>query len=377
MVLSLALVGYGAWLNYSDENQIARRMDNRAIQLTGAKASYRELQTVIPLPAVRFSSTNMADAIALTDGRVGDWLVHKNTHVNKGDVLVSMANEQIPLKIQQANSAVQKAEAVLANAYSSYQRQERLKAKNATSQEKYEAALSQYLAAKEALKEAQAQREQYNVQKNWLAVRAPVDGDVLLVYQRTGTYVQPGTPLALVGNFDKLTFSLNLPDINVRNMAVGDSFYLTLPDNLSLNKAYDTNYGVGNQGWEQKIHGVLTEIVPDLSEPADVRRTVWEIDNRTRIIEPMTYTELTLFIDKKRRCLTVPMSAMVDSAHDKVYVVDSEGILHTKNIVAGANDGTYIEICEGLAEGDVVVIDNPEGLADGLKTEVILEGSED
>jgi hypothetical protein len=77
MVLALGLVGYGAWLNYSDENQIANRMDNRVIQLSTAKAEYRDIHPTVSLPAVRFSSNNMADAIALTDGRITNWLVEK------------------------------------------------------------------------------------------------------------------------------------------------------------------------------------------------------------------------------------------------------------------------------------------------------------
>ena len=139
MVLALGLVGYGAWLNYSDENQIANRMDNRVIQLSTAKAEYRDIHPTVSLPAVRFSSDNMADAIALTDGRITNWLVEKNAPVHKGDILVSLINEQIPLKIQQSSSTVSRAEAQLAQAYSAYQRQGRLMKKQATSQEKYEA----------------------------------------------------------------------------------------------------------------------------------------------------------------------------------------------------------------------------------------------
>ncbi|MBR3457432.1 MAG: hypothetical protein IKH16_04670, partial [Selenomonadaceae bacterium] len=44
LALALALVGYGAWLNYSDENQIARRMEERALQLTGTRVQMRELR---------------------------------------------------------------------------------------------------------------------------------------------------------------------------------------------------------------------------------------------------------------------------------------------------------------------------------------------
>ena len=59
-ILAVALVAYGTWLNVSDENQIARRMDERALTLTGAKVQKRLLHPTIALDAARLYSENMA-----------------------------------------------------------------------------------------------------------------------------------------------------------------------------------------------------------------------------------------------------------------------------------------------------------------------------
>jgi RND family efflux transporter MFP subunit len=326
------------------------------------------------MEAVRFASDNMTDAVALTNGRIQNWYVGKNSAVHKGDILLSMNNEQIPLKIQQSNSSVRKAEAVLAQAYSAYQRQCRLIAKKATSQEKYEAAEAQYLAAQEALHEAEAQRAQNVLQQEWLNVTSPVDGEVLIIYQREGAAVQAGMPVALVGNFDRLKFSLNLADADTRHLQVGDKALLTFPDRWTMGKAYDTDYGAGNQGWNQKVSAQLLEVVPPLSEPADVRRAVWEVDNRTRLLEPMTYTGVTMQMSQSYHCLTVPLKAMVDAARNKVFVIDENGILHLKEVTVGSDDGKNVEIYSGLSAGDIVVVDSMEGLAEGMKAEIILEG---
>ena len=153
ILMALAIVAWGAWLNYSDENQIANRMDNRRVEVTAAKTVRRQFAPTISLDAVRFSSSSMADAVALTDGRILSWHVNKNDKVYKGQNLVDMVNESIPLKIQQAESAISRAEAMLTQAHNSYQRQGRLKARRATSQEKYEEAEAQYMAAQGALRQ--------------------------------------------------------------------------------------------------------------------------------------------------------------------------------------------------------------------------------
>lgn len=372
--MALAIVAWGAWLNYSDENQIANRMDNRRVEVTAAKAARREFAPTISLDAVRFVSDNMTDAVALTDGRILSWQVEKNEKVSKGQNLVEMVNESIPLKIQQAESAISRAEAMMTQARNSYQRQGRLKARRATSQEKYEEAEAQYMAAQGALREAQAQRDQYLVQQGWLSVKAPLDGEVLLIYQQAGAQVQAGTPIALVGDFSQLTFSLNLSDRDARHLQLGQNIYLAFAERKLTGKAYDTDYGVGNKERGMEIKAVLREIVPDLSEPADIRRTVWAVDNRARLLEPMLYTGVTMRTGQSYEALTVPLAAMIDKAHDKVFVLDAEGIIHLRTVKAGADDKKYIEIYDGLVEGDTVIVGNLDGLEDGMKVDAEVEG---
>ena len=375
-LMAVAIVGWGAWLNYSDEHQIVSRMNNRAVEVNAVRAARRELTPVIPLDAVRFSSDTITDAVALTEGTIIRWYTGKNKAVHEGDIIAEMMNESIPLKIQQAESAISRAEAALAQAYNSYQRQERLLARRATSKEKYEAAEAQYLAAQGSLREAQVQREQCLVQQGWLSVKAPLDGEVLIIYQREGAHVQAGTPVALVGDFSWLKFSLNMDDVNARHLQEGQTGFLRFPDRKMMAKAYDTDYGAGNKERGMEIKAVLKEIVPPLSEPADLRRTVWAVDNRTSILEPMTYNGVTMRMGMSYEALAVPLSAMVDKSRDKVFVVDENNIVHERTVKTGVLDDKYIEILSGLAEGEVVITGNLDGLEDGMKADVEMDGED-
>ena len=377
LVLALALVGYGAWLNFSDENQIARRMEERALQLTGAKAQKRALRPAMALDTVRLYSEKMTDAVALTDGRITRWAVGKNTPVRAGDLLLTMSNEQIPARIQQAASGVRRAEAVLAQAVNSYHRQERLLARRATSQEKYEEAEAQYLAASEALTEAQAQHEQLLIMQDWLNVHSPVDGDVLIVYQHEGAYVQAGMPVALVGDFSKLQFNTTLGDADTRYLSLGTKAVLRFQDATTLEKAYGTGYAAGNHGANPEVRATLVDIQPPPGQPADIRRAVWEIDNRSRIFEPMTYTGVTLETELPHTCLTVPRLALLDSKMDTVFVVDTDGIVHRRTVTAGASDAQSVEIVSGLSEGEVVAVGRLDGLAEGQRVDIVMQKGEE
>ena len=376
--LSFILVGYGAWLNYSDEDQIARSMDSRRVELSAARVMKRDFLPIFRLDAVRFSSDNMTDAVALTDGRIVRWHVGKNTNVTKDQLLVTMSNENLPIRIQEVESSISRGEAMLAQTYSSYQRQTRLLARRATSQEKYEEAEAQYLAAQSALKQALAQKEQLLVQQDWLNVVSPLTGEVLIIYQQEGAYVQAGTPVALVGDFSSLHFSLNLSDMDIRHLTVGQQSMLTFPEHSRLTaKPYDTDYAASNDGLRQRIKATLANIEPPLDEPADIRRTVWDVDNRSGFLEPMLYGGVTMQALTPYKAMTVPLAAMRNKAHNKVFVIDAEGVIHSRMVTAGANDGKYIEIFDGISEGEQVVVGSFEGLEDGMKVDAeLMEGEQ-
>ena len=371
-ILAIALVGYGTWLNVSDENQIARRMDERALTLTGAKAQKRSLHPTIEMDAVRLYSENMADAVALIDGRIIEWYVKKNSAVQKGDTLLRLENDQVLLQIQQATANVRRSEAALAQAFNTYRRQELLLKDNATSKEKYDAAKAQYEAAEETLVEAEAQRDMYYVQEARQRVTSPVDGKVLLIYQREGSYVQGGVPLALIGDFDRLLFSTTMNNKHAQYLFVGERVTLKIPAQ-AMKKAFDTEYAPGNKGNDETIVAVVREITPPISEPAGIRRVICEIDNRAGVLEPLTYNKVSVQAERSAECLSVPISAMTDSSRTEVFMVRPDGTIERREVETGTNDGTYIEIRSGLSEGDVVVVENFDGLENDMRVQVTIE----
>ena len=372
LIFAVAMIGYGAWLNKSGEHQITERMENRTIPLQGAKVQVRDMHPTLFLETVNLYSDEMADAVALIDGRIEGVFVSKNSKVQREQVIFSLVNDEIPLKIQQADSSIAKAEAQLANAKNNYARYTRLRERNATSVEKFDKADASYFASEAALKEAQTIKEQLLVQSARQDVKAPIDGEILILYKQQGSYVQAGTPIALVGNFSRLFFSLPADDKHVQRLSVGDRAKLSFTNNQILRKAYDTEFAAGNRGDAQVFDVTVKEIVPPLNEPASLRKIVFEIDNRVGLLEQQAYTGVVLKTMHSMRLLTVPLAAMIDSSRSAVFVVTPENTLERRAVSTGADDGNYIEILWGVREGETVVTSASEGLKDGMKVTVTL-----
>ncbi len=377
LLFSGVMIAYGAWLNQTGENQITERMANRTIPLQGAKVQVRDFYPRIEMETVNLYSEEMADAVALIDGRIDQIFVSKNSNVRRGQVIFSLVNDDIPLKIQQADSSIAKAEAQLANARNNYARYKRLMDRDATSKEKFDEAEAAFFATEAALKEAQTVKEQLLVQSARQDVIAPIDGEILILYKQQGAYVQAGTPLALVGNFSRLFFSMPIDDKHAKRLAVGDSAELSFTSSQILRKAYDTEYAAGNRGDAEIFSVHVRDIMPPLNEPATLRKIVWEVDNRVGLLEQQAYSGAVLRSSRSRKLLAVPLDAMTDSNHNAVFVVTPQNTIERRIVKTGADDGEYIEILTGLSEGETVITSASEGLEDGMKVTVTLIGGGD
>ena len=370
LIFAVAIIGYGTWLNKSDENKISDRMENRTIPLQGTKAAVREIHPKIILPTINLYSEEMADAVALIDGRIENLFVSKNSLVQRGQIIFSLVNDEIPLKIKQAESSIARAEAQLANAKNNYARYTRLLERDATSREKFDEAEANYFAAEAALQEAQTVKEQLLVQSARQDVTAPIDGEILIIYRQQGSYVTAGTPIALVGNFSKLFFSMPVNDKSAQQLAESDGAELSFTNSQILRKAYDTEYAAGNKGDEQIFFVRLKEISPPLNEPATLRKIVWEVDNRVGLLEQQAYSGAILKSSSVRKSLTVPLAAMTDSKRNAVFVVTAEKTLELRSVQTGSDDGNFIEILSGLSEGETVITSAADGLEVGMKVTV-------
>lgn len=374
LVLSLGLIAWGSYLNVSGENTIAARMDNRRLALTGARAGLRELAPKITIDEAKLTSKEMADAVALVDGRITATLVNVNDKVSYGTALFTLTNDDLPLKLKQADSAILRAEAELTRAQNSYNRYSRLIGYNATSREKLDEAEASYRAALATRDAAITEREQVEVQMGRQTVTAPLAGSVILTYRNTGSYVTAGTALALIGNYDTLYFTVSLPAAEAQTLAVGSTLDLLVHETgVSASGASAHSESGGDAGEMEQLTATVERITPTLAEAAPRYEVEVRIENPGLKLKPQTYRHIHLQVPREVRCLAVPVAAMLDSRRDSLFVVDAAGRLTRREVVAGITDGRYIEIVSGLEAGDVVVTSSTDGLEEGMVADITLE----
>ena len=217
-------------------------------------------------------------------------------------------------------------------------------------------------------------------QKEWLVTRSnrqtvtsPIAGEVLTLYKKVGAYVTVGTPVALVGDFRTLRFTVPIDERETRRISLGQESLFSVYGNEALQKSYGAEYQGGNLGGNQVFTARIIKITPNLSEKASIRQVVWEVDNSSGILEPGMYSRVEMRPKLKFSCLTIPLAALTDESRSTVAVTDEEGRLSIRQIETGEADKEYIEVTEGLNEDDVVIVSDTRGLKEGTLVEVSIE----
>lgn len=374
IVVSLLMVGYGAFLNYKSEKIIDVQMSNRKLKLEGSKVKERIILPVWEKESLRLSAGNMIDAISRLEGTVEEVFVKENDMVKKGQPICRIMNEEIQLKISQVDVSIAKAQAMLVKYEHSYDRYKRLLAYGAVSQERYDEAIANYKAAMAEVAQLKMEKQQYELQKERLLVTSPLEGEVLMLYKTQGSFTQAGNSVALIGDFSKLQFTEVVTEQELERLGPLHVPGELIFDKNDLDKVYATGYKKGNKGADQRFGVSVIAVDPSPKVAANMRTIRWEVDNTSGLLEPKRYQNVKVMAIRERQGLTIPQTALLDNKKDTVYVwkptEGKEGKLELRNIIIGATDGKYVEIFSGLAADEIVIISGKEGLSDDINVEV-------
>ena len=375
LALSAAFIGYGMYLNVTSESYIGTMLASRAVSLSGLRVSYRELRPEILIRYAAIRTRMQADVAAQIDGTIDELYITQGQEVERDQPIVRIVNDDVPLMLSRANADIAKAEASYLQYVSTAERNRRLAAEDAISTSELEMSISQMDASKAELDAAKIARRQVEQQRGFQIVTSPLPGSVLVVYRQPGNYVSKGMPVAMIVDFSKMYFTALIDDERIKNIAPLDGkFSLLLNIGNMTEKAFDSTARASFS--EDTAFGIeISNISPPLSEDAPVRSVTFEIDNHLGVMEFGLYTDLVIRKNTSKRALAIPLAVISDRDDPKVYVSDADSNLAVRGIRLGSYDSRYVEVLEGLSEGDIIITSGVEGLDLGMKIDVNPEES--
>jgi len=169
---------------------------------------------------------------------------------------------------------------------------------------------------------------------------APRDGIVLERNAIEGMRVGPGDTLFRVADTSVVWTLIDVAERDLALLAVGQ------------------NATIKARGFPGRtFEGKVAVIYPQVNKESRTVRVRIELPNADLALLPDMYVDAEINIGTPTPVLAVPDSAVLDSGTSKAVFVDKgEGRLEPRPVQTGRRGGGFVEIRQGVAEGDRVVV---------------------
>jgi membrane fusion protein, multidrug efflux system len=179
-------------------------------------------------------------------------------------------------------------------------------------------------------------------------VRAPFSGVVSLRRISVGAVVTAGDEIATVSDIGSIKLDFSVPETMLANVQVGQSV-------IAKAAAFP----------ETQFEGRIQAIDPVINPQTRTATLRAILPNRGGTLKPGMLLNVTIS-SGTRTSPAVPELALIREGDQSfVYTVGKGGKAKRLPVVTGGRDGTLVEITEGLAAGDRIVIEGVVKLSEG------------
>ena len=295
-----------------------------------------------------------ASVSAPVAGRIQEVTAREGQRVRKDEVLAHVDARPLDEAVRSAEAALKRTEADAAFKRDVAKRSRDLYEKGVVGRQEADADASAAVAAEAGVVEATSALSAARRNRGWAEVAAPFDGVVVRILRHPGEQVDgtAATPIVEVAGLDPLEVSLDVPPEALARLRVGDHAEVTAGSGTPLGArvtrvagALDAASLVG--GVRLRFTGAPPPLA--LGTPVDVRLTLELLPG----------------------AVAVPKRAVRRSAEGAPEVVAVVGgRAKATPVTLGPEEEGLVAVRSGLKAGDIVVVEDPLGLADGVPLEI-------
>ncbi|RLU07338.1 macrolide transporter subunit MacA [Pseudomonas prosekii] len=229
-----------------------------------------------------------------------------------------------------------------------------------TAESAYDVQRANLLSLDAQIKSAHIQIDTAKVNLAYTRIVAPIDGDVVGIVTQEGQTViaQQLAPVLLkLADLDTMTVKAQVSEADVIHITPGQDVYFTI---LGEDKRY---YGKlrGTEPAPQNFLETQTAGTPK-QNTAVFYNALFDVPNPDHRLRIAMTAQVRIVLDTATSVLTVPVAALGPRNSDGTFpvrVLDAKGQAQTRNVHTGINNNVKVQVNQGLAEGDKVVIGDP------------------
>ena len=273
-----------------------------------------------------------------TSGRITEIAFREGRPVAAGALLVKINDSELQAQLRRAERRLELAEE---RAF----RQEQLLEKGGISQEEYDATVSEVdvLRAEGELIEAQIDKTE---------IRAPFGGVIGLRYASEGSYVSPTVRIATLQRLNPVKIEFSVPEKYASRVSLGDAITFTV------------------EGVEGAFEGEIYAFEPQIEAGTRTLAVRARSPNPNGRLLPGAFADIEVVLGEVSDALTIPAIAVIPEQGGKRVYLYQSGVAQPRSVETGIRLADRIQITEGLAPADTVILTGLQQLRPGLPVQM-------
>ncbi|WP_291785653.1 efflux RND transporter periplasmic adaptor subunit [Cecembia sp.] len=244
--------------------------------------------------------------------------------VKKGSPLVYLNDDELKAQYQRLEYTKKLFE-------SQENRQKQLLEKEAISQEEYDIVLNQFNTNLADLRLVEAQL-------NKTIIVAPFDGVLGLRQISEGSVIGTADVIASIVNIDPIKVEFSIPERYANLVELGSKIYFT------------------NEAGGEEAEGTVYAFEPTIDAGTRTLRLRATSSNKGRRFLPGMFARIRYILGVEEDALMVPSESIIPELNGyKVFIVNTEGKVEERQVSIGTRTERYVQIVNGLNEGDLVL----------------------
>lgn len=357
----LVLIGLVVW-------GVSSRLSARSALREEASASaVIHVQTVKPettaanapliLPAT-VEAWSEAPILARTSGYLKRWLVDIGTPVKAGQLLAEIETPEVDAQLLQSQADLGTAKANLGLAVSTAARYRDLVANGLVSQQDADTRFAGEAVGKATVASGEANVSRLRQLAGFKRVVAPFDGVITARNTDVGALIASGSGTALfrIADLSRLRLYVQVPQAYAGSIKIGETATFTLAEHPG--KTYKATVASTSNTLDSNNRTLLTQFTVENTGHELLAGSYAEV----QIPPPPASAEAPA-------ALHIPANALLFRSEGLQAVTVKDGKVLLKSIRIGRDLGATVEIAEGLSIDDVVVVNPPDSIIDGVAVE--------
>jgi RND family efflux transporter MFP subunit len=306
----------------------------------------------LTLPAT-LRGDNETPIYARVSGYVRAFQADIGAPVKKGQVLAELDTPELDQQVAQASAQLEQAKANVVLGDAALKRWKLLFSQNSVAKQDLDTKQNAYDTAVALQNAAAAYLKQLQETTSFKHVQAPFDGVITARNVDVGNLItagSTGSALFTMARPDPLRVAIDVPQAYALGVKVGDQVDVTQAELPG-----------------QKFPGKISRIAGAIDTTTRSQRVELALPNPEGKLTPGAYVQVTLPLTPKGP-LSIPANTLLFRAEGpSVAVVDAEGIARLRPVSVVNDLGATLEISQGVAAQDRIVVNPPDSLVDGVR----------